>query len=217
MEQFFYYDIFATKGLEYLIIIAFLLLLIPFSYFLNKKVKIKQVLRALSTNILKIPQGLFYSKNHLWLFMERSGEAKLGLDDLLLHITGEVQIDNIKNIGETITKGELLAKINKNDKILDIFSPISGKILNTNSIIDENKDWIFKIKPSNWIEETKTYYFATEATIWSHNELDRFKNFIINSNSSEVILQDGGELCDNTLSELPNEVWKDFQKEFMNI
>lgn len=217
MEQFFYYDIFATKGLEYLIIIAFLLLLIPFSYFLNKKIKIKQVLRALSVSVLKIPQGLFYSKNHLWLFMEKSGTAKVGLDDLLLHITGEVQIDNIKNAGETITKGELLAKINKNDKILDIFSPISGQILNTNSIIDENRDWIFKIKPSNWIEETKTCYFATEATIWAHNELDRFKNFIVNSNSSEVILQDGGELCDYALSELPDEVWKDFQKEFMNV
>jgi hypothetical protein len=31
-----------------------------------------------------------------------------------------------------------------------------------------------------------------------------------------VILQDGGELCDNPLSELPDEVWRDFQKSFLN-
>jgi hypothetical protein len=35
-------------------------------------------------------------------------------------------------------------------------------------------------------------------------------------NTPMVILQDGGELCDQPLSELPNEVWQDFQKSFLN-
>jgi len=30
-----------------------------------------------------------------------------------------------------------------------------------------------------------------------------------------IALQDGGELIDNTLSELPSEVWQDFQKDFL--
>jgi hypothetical protein len=28
-------------------------------------------------------------------------------------------------------------------------------------------------------------------------------------------MQDGGELIDNPLSAMPNEVWKDFQEEFL--
>ena len=36
------------------------------------------------------------------------------------------------------------------------------------------------------------------------------------SELSMLTLQDGGELRNNTLSELPNEVWQDFQKEFLN-
>jgi hypothetical protein len=31
-----------------------------------------------------------------------------------------------------------------------------------------------------------------------------------------VVLQDGGELTENSLSELPDDVWLDFQKEFLN-
>jgi glycine cleavage system H protein len=33
---------------------------------------------------------------------------------------------------------------------------------------------------------------------------------------SMVALQDGGEIIDRPLSELPEEVWQDFQKTFLN-
>ena len=36
------------------------------------------------------------------------------------------------------------------------------------------------------------------------------------SEPSMILLQDGGELRDNILSELPDEIWKGFQKEFLN-
>lgn len=237
MDGFSYHDIFATKGIEYLIIIAFLVLLIPFWVVLNKQVtisrKIQKALGSLTAGILRIPQGLFYSKNHTWMYLEKSGSAMVGLDDLLLHITGEVKCSNYKNAGEMIRKGELLTEIHQNGNLLRIFSPVSGKITNINSIIHENpgmlnedpygEGWIFKIKPSKWIVEADTCYFAEAATHWSTIELERFKDFLamsMRNYSSEppmVILQDGGELCDHTLSALSGEIWKDFEKEFLNL
>ena len=235
MDGFSYSDIFATKGIEYLIIIAFLVMLIPFWVVLNKQAKItRQIQKAfgiLSAGILRIPQGLFFSKNHTWMYMEKSGSAMVGLDDLLLHITGEVKFSNHKNPGDLIRKGELLTEIDQNGKLLRILSPVSGKIMNLNSTINENpgilnedpygKGWIYKIKPSNWIAEAKACYFAEEATTWSATELERFKDFLAVSmknyspEPSMVILQDGGELRDHSLSAFSNEIWKDFEKEFL--
>ena len=83
--------------------------------------------------------------------------------------------------------------------------------------------WIYKIKPSNWIAETKSCYFAEEATSWSARELERFKDFLAVSmknyapEPSMVILQDGGELTDHSLSAFSEEIWKDFEKEFLNL
>ena len=186
----------------------------------------------LTANILRIPQGLFYSKNHTWVHLEKSGVAKVGLDDLLQHLTGEVNFKNLKSPGEMIHKGDLLTEIEKNGKKLKIFAPISGKIENTNSILIESPEilneepyergWLYRIKPSNWIADTKSYYLAEDATNWAKKELERFKDFLavsIKRHSSEpsmIAFQDGGELIDNTLSELPDEVWSDFQKEFLN-
>ena len=237
MDGFSYTDIFATKGIEYLIVITFLSLLIPFWMLLNKESAIKTKLRNafsnLSFNMLKIPQGLFYGKNHTWMYMEKSGVAKVGLDDLLLHLTGEVKCIFPKNSGEIIQKGDLLAELNQNGKILRIMSPVSGKITGMNETLTTdpatlNNDpygngWIYKIKPSNWSAEVQECYFAEEATNWSALELERVKDFLAvslrnySTESSMLILQDGGELCDHTLAPLPGSIWQNFQKEFLNI
>jgi glycine cleavage system H protein len=236
MDGFSYNNIFETKGLEYLIIIAFLIMIIPFWITINKRAQIaRQIKRAfgiLSASILRIPQGLFYSKNHTWTFLEKSGTAKVGLDDLLLHLTGEVRFSYLRSREENINKGDLLAEIVQNGKLLKIYSPVSGKIMDTNLLLREspevlNEDpygdgWICRIKPSKWVAETNSYYLAEEAITWSKKELERFKDFLAvaidkySPDTSMVILQDGGELCDKPLSELPDEVWQDFQKSFLN-
>jgi glycine cleavage system H protein len=236
MDGFSYNNIFDTKGIEYLVIIAFLLLLIPFWMALNKQVKIKEQIRKaigiFTAGILKVPQGIFYSRNHTWAYLEKSGTAKVGLDDLLLHITGEVKIRQLKNPGESVKKGDLLAEMDQNGKTLNIFSPISGIILNSNPALNTNsellnedpygKGWIYDIKPSNWVAEIPSFYMAEDATAWFKKELEHYKDFLAlnmrkySPETSMIVLQDGGELSENSLSDLPNEFWQDFQKEFLN-
>jgi glycine cleavage system H protein len=236
MDGFSYNNIFETKGIEYLIIIAFLLLIIPFWIVINKQTgmtkQLKKTIGILSSGILRIPQGLFYNNNHTWTHLEKSGNAKVGLDDLLLHLTGEVKFINLKKPGNFINKGEVLADIDQNGKLLQIHSPISGRIMKTNTLLYDNpgvlnedpygEGWVYQIKPSEWIEDTSSYYFAEAAVEWARKELERFKDFLAftlkkhSSESSMVVLQDGGELRDRPLSELPDEVWRDFQKYFLN-
>ena len=236
MDGFSYFDIFATKGIEYLIIIAFLALLIPFWMLLNRRVKTTRQNQKskgiLTANSLQVPQGIFFSRYHTWTHLEKSGNAKVGLDDLLLHITGEVKFSHLKKSGDKVRKGDLVAQIEKEGKLLKIFVPISGEIMETNPVLTESpelliedayiKGWMYKIKPISWVADTNSYFLAEDATSWSIQELDRFKGFLTESigkylpEPSNVILQDGGELIDQPLSELPNEVWEDFQQDFLS-
>jgi len=236
MDGFSYSNIFETKGIEYIAILVFFAILIPFWIILNRQVKskkkVQKILGTLSPGSLRIPQGLFFSRNHTWAHLLTSGTARVGLDDLLVHLTGEVKVINHAKPGETVEKGGLLAEIDHNGKKLSIFSPISGAVKAANELLGAQpemihddpfrKGWIFEIIPSDWVKETKSYYLAGEATDWMAREVIRFKDFIMLSigkkslESSGVILQDGGELRDNTLTEMPEELWQDFQKEFLN-
>ena len=236
MDGFSYNDIFATKGIEYLIIVVFMVLLIPFWMVLNRRVKTSGQVRKspgiLTGNLLQVPQGIFFSRYHTWTHLEKSGIAKVGLDDLLLHITGEVKFSHLKKSGDQIRKGDLVAQIEQKGKLLKVFAPISGEIMTTNPVLTESPDllnedayikgWMYKIKPVSWVADTNSYFLAEDATSWSIQELDRFKDFLsvsLGKYSHEpinVIMQDGGELRDQPLSELPNEVWEDFQQDFLS-
>jgi len=236
MDGFTYNNIFDTKGIEYLVIITFFAVLILFWITLNKQVQIRKQIQktfgSITANALKIPQGLFFSENHTWIHLGRSGVAKVGLDDLLMHITGEVKFKNLRTQGEKINKGDLLAEIDQNGRILRIFSPISGNIVDINPVLTNNpgslnedpyqKGWMYGIKPVNWTADTKSYYLAGEATKWIEKELEMFKDFLaisikkLTPGSPNIILQDGGEVTDHILSELPDEVWQQFQEDFLS-
>ncbi|MEA1877011.1 MAG: glycine cleavage system protein H [Bacteroidota bacterium] len=235
MENFSYHNIFETKGIEYIFILLFFAILIPFWLILNRRTKelsrVKEAL-SLSLQMLKIPQGLHLSRNHTWMHLKRSGTARIGLDDLLMHVTGAVNIQFVANPGVTIKKGDLIAEIERKGKKLKIFSPISGEIEKANNSLLENPEilnndpfnrgWVYEIKPSRWIAESGSCYLAEESSKWMKNEFDRFKEFILTVTSSgtvgetQIILQDGGELCDHTMSQLPKEVWEDFQEKFLS-
>jgi len=236
MDAFSYTDIFDTKGIEYLIVIGFLILTIPVWIWLNRPLKLKSKARQaagiLSERILNIPQGLMYNHNHTWAFLEKSGLARIGVDDLLLHLTGGVQIEYLANRQEKVKRGEVIARIAQDGKELKIASPISGEIERVHASLEKqpgmiNEDpygsgWFFKIRPEKWMEETRSCYVAQDATEWIKKEMSRFKDFITESvnhhlpEAAPVIMQAGGELIDAPLSEMDGKVWNDFQAKFLD-
>lgn len=237
MDGFSYHNIFETKGIEYLIIIAFLLLIIPFWFFINRKTSIRSHFTSpagvLTAAILRIPLGLLFSKNHTWAHLGKSGIAEVGIDDFMTHVAGDVKICNLRMQDSFIKKGDHIADIDQHGKLLHIYSPISGRVTGTNTMLLEkpeivnedpyNQGWIYRISPTDWVEETRRYYLSNEALAWSKMELQRLKDFLSVSlngqtpGGSMAILQDGGELCDSPLSGLPDRIWKEFQESFLNL
>ncbi len=160
MEQFTYSDIFDTKGIEYIIVIFFLLLIIPVWRVLSKPVKQKagvgDALQALTLQSLKIPQGLFFNRNHTWSHLGRSGLASVGMDDLLLHLTGGVELKYLKEQQDRVYRGEPIARITQQGKELVITSPISGEIQRVNTSLQDDASVIGKDPYSSWLLPDQT-------------------------------------------------------------
>ncbi|MFC0875716.1 glycine cleavage system protein H [Saccharicrinis sp. FJH2] len=236
MNEFTYHNIFETKGFEYIITIIFFALLIPFWLLIKRKPRLKEQVETakgiLKAAMMHVPGGIFVNRNHTWTFLERTGIAKVGMDIMLLKIVGNIQVEYLLKSGDSVKKGDLIAKIYSDKKYLEIHSPISGLVRNNNSLVNQPENipvndpygsgWLLEIEPNNWIEETRNIRLGVEAFDWLKAELVRFKEFLVFNmheqyeNELGAVMQDGGELREYSLSDMPEQVWQEFQNEFLN-
>lgn len=100
---------------------------------------------------------LFYSKTHEWLKIEKD-ICFVGIDDYSQRETGEIAYIEPPAIGVNVKQFQFLCEIESVKTVLDIYSPISGEVVETNREIENSPDllntdpyssWICKIKPSN--------------------------------------------------------------------
>lgn len=120
-------------------------------------------------------------------------------------------------------------EVSQGSKKIIISSPISGVLLNLGH--ESNAEhlltdpygsgWIAEIEPSAWIAETSGYYLAEEAGNWARFEIVRFRDFLVKSLAihepqlQPMALQDGGELKEHIMQEMSEEIWFDFQTDFL--
>ena len=186
----------------------------------------------LEENSLAIPKGIYFDKTHTWAFLEANGTVKIGIDDFLQHITGRITRIKMKSPGKKVKKGEQILSIIQNGKQLNIYSPVSGTIVEQNEALDldssslnyspYNDGWVYRIEPSNWSRESQLLFMADKQREFIVKEFSRLKDFLMKAlrpetgNYAQVVMQDGGEIRDGVLSELGPEIWEDFQTNFID-
>jgi glycine cleavage system H lipoate-binding protein len=164
--------------------------------------------------------------------MEKNGVVRLGVDDFIQHLTGNITRIILKNPGEFIKKGDALITLVRNGKHITLFSPVSGTVRKHNPNLEKesglinsspyNEGWIYEITPSKWLREIQYLFLGKEYRDWISDEFARLKEFLsaavrVNENVyAHVVMQDGGELTDHVLAELDPEVWEEFQNRFIN-
>jgi glycine cleavage system H lipoate-binding protein/ABC-type phosphate transport system substrate-binding protein len=187
---------------------------------------------VLDENSLTIPKGIYFDKTHTWAFLEANGMVKIGIDDFLQHITGKITRIKMKSPGKKVKKGEQILSIIQNGKQLNLYSPVSGTIVEQNEALDTNsaslnyspynEGWVYRIEPSNWNRESQLLFMADKQREFISKEFSRLKDFLMTALRSDteiysqVILQDGGEIRDGVLSEMGPEIWEDFQTNFID-
>jgi glycine cleavage system H lipoate-binding protein/ABC-type phosphate transport system substrate-binding protein len=183
-------------------------------------------------NALIIPKGIYFDKTHTWAYLEQDGMVRVGIDDFLQHITGTITRIIMRNTSDQIKKGDKILTLIQNGKQLNLYAPVSGAIKEKNKLLETNSTlinsspyeagWIYKIEPTNWGRENQLLFMAEKQRQFIQKEFSRLKEFLAaalvldSEKYASVIMQDGGELSDGTLSNLGPEVWDDFQTKFID-
>jgi glycine cleavage system H protein len=104
---------------------------------------------------MKFPEGLLYTESHEWVRDEGS-QVTIGLTDYAQSQLKDIVYVELPGIGSEFKKGESIGVVESVKTVADVFSPITGKVAETNLALKDHpefinvdpygKGWIFKME-----------------------------------------------------------------------
>ena len=98
----------------------------------------------------KIPQDLRYTKDHEWIRME-DGVGVVGITDYDQHAMGGVVYVEVPEKGRKVRAGEDFAVVESVKGANDVFSPVSGTVLEVNDTLEESPELLNQDAYANWL------------------------------------------------------------------
>jgi len=130
-------------------------------------------------NNYEIPEKLHYSKDHMWVHIEKE-KAKIGITDYAQKQLREIVYIELPNPGETLTKTQPFGTVESVKAVSDLIAPITGKIEQINEEVSDkpellnedpyNKAWLLIVSPTNLDAELNQLMDSSKAVEW-HKQL----------------------------------------------
>ena len=98
----------------------------------------------------KIPQDLRYTKDHEWIRME-GGVGVMGITDYAQHAMGDVVYVEFPEKGRKVHAGEDFVVVESVKGANDVFSPVSGTVLEVNDALEESPELLNQDAYANWL------------------------------------------------------------------
>jgi len=110
----------------------------------------------------EIPGDLKFNKSHEWARVEDGGLVRVGISDHAQGQLGDLVYVELPEIGASVTAGNAAAVVESVKAASDIYSPVSGEVVEVNETLNDkpetiNEDafgegWIFAVRISNRAE-----------------------------------------------------------------
>ncbi|MFH0861958.1 MAG: glycine cleavage system protein GcvH [Candidatus Altiarchaeota archaeon] len=107
---------------------------------------------------MEYPNELKYTKDHEWIRIE-GDVAVVGVTDYAQHALGDIVFVELPKVGADVVKGKGAGVVESVKSVSDVFSPISGKVVDVNKALESSPEtvnkspyrdgWMFKVKVSD--------------------------------------------------------------------
>ncbi len=109
--------------------------------------------------VFRVATDRLYSREGVWVLPE-DGQVRLGMTDYLQQTGGDLAFARLRPVGTVLGVGDEFAEIETIKAMVSLFSPVAGKVLETNPALESapetvNQDpygagWLAVVEPANW-------------------------------------------------------------------
>jgi len=222
-----YVDIFATKGIEYLLVIGFLFTLVLFMRALLRTPP--QLAAAAATAGARrgawftLVEERFYHQGHTWAAPEGGDVVRVGLDDFAQKLVGLPERIDLPRVGDRIEQGERGLKLCIGATPIDVLSPVSGQVLAVNEevlrspgLVNEDpygKGWLIRVEVPSLKANLRNLLSGRLAQDWMRGTVAALRARM--AGELGPVLQDGGLPVSGIARELSAEDWDKVARDFL--
>ena len=98
----------------------------------------------------KVIEGIKYADSHEWVKVE-GNIGIVGISDYAQHSLGDIVYVDLSSEGDEISKGEEFGAVESVKAASDLYSPVSGTIIEINSALEDQPELINQDAYENWI------------------------------------------------------------------
>ena len=105
------------------------------------------------------PNDRKYSTEHEWAKLEADGTVSIGITDYAQEHLGDIVFLDLPETGTSVKQSEKLGEVESVKSVSDIYSPLSGQIVETNQAVMDSPElvnqfphddgWLVRIEPSD--------------------------------------------------------------------
>lgn len=221
-------DIYATKGIEYLLCIGFLLLLVPFWTMLSRPVYAagRAVHAAVQRSLagwFSVPDGVHFHRGHTWAVPEGADVVRVGLDDFAYKLVGRPGRIVLPEPGARLEQGERGWRLEADSKSIDMLAPVRGEVLAVNHAVLASPDildrdpygqgWLLRVRVPNPDAAVKNLLSGKLASAWMEETAGRLERRMSASDFGTT-LADGGVPRPGFARELSPDRWDEIAAEY---
>jgi len=107
---------------------------------------------------MELPENLLYTESHEWV-REEGNLVTMGITDYAQSQLKDIVFVEMPEIGSRFKKGDSLGVVESVKTVADLYSPVTGKVVETNSALKDHpqfvnedpygKGWMVKIEVEN--------------------------------------------------------------------
>ncbi len=95
-------------------------------------------------------EGLRYSQDHEWLKLTGQ-QATIGISDYAQEALGEVVFVELPAVGAELTRGDVLSVIESVKAASEVYTPVSGRVLEVNAALADKPEGLNEAPYENWL------------------------------------------------------------------
>ena len=88
------------------------------------------------------PTDRKYSKDHEWVLMDGSSKGVVGITEFAQDHLGDVVYLDLPKVGTKLAQFDKLGEVESVKAVSDIFSPVSGEIIEVNEMLSGNPELV---------------------------------------------------------------------------